>query len=76
MYECRETLKHAGRYCKHPTDSCRRVVRRSDLACICGIFSIEDDEAETSIGKFLQLASECGKPVTGVPAKCGSYTMP
>ncbi|CAL5073304.1 unnamed protein product [Urochloa decumbens] len=73
MYQCRETLKHTGRY-EHPTDSCRRVVRRSDLACICGIFSIED-EARISIGRFLQLASECGKPVTGVP-KCGSYTMP
>lgn len=39
MHECMETLRHGVRY-KHP---CRRVVRRSDLACICRVLSIEDE---------------------------------
>ena len=69
IHECMETLRHDAPY-KHPTASCRRVARRSDVACICRVLSI-DDEGLISAAKFLQLARECGRPVIGVP-KCGS----
>jgi len=69
MQVCRETLRHDLDY-KHPSVSCRRVVRKSDLACICRVLT-DDDEKQISVDKFLQLARECGKPVTGTP-KCGS----
>ena len=69
IHECMETLRHDAPY-KHPTASCRRVVRRSDVACICRVLT-DDDEKQISVDKFLQLARECGRPVIGVP-KCGS----
>jgi hypothetical protein len=68
-YACMETIKLGGAY-EPPTGSCRCVVRKSDLTCICRIFNIQD-ESEISIAKFLRLARECGKQVTGIP-KCGS----
>ncbi|TVU11666.1 hypothetical protein EJB05_45264, partial [Eragrostis curvula] len=66
---CHNSIKLSGPYI-HPSASCRSTVEASDMLCICGILK-SFDETAISIMKFIQLASDCNKPLPA-GTKCGS----
>ncbi|TVU15250.1 hypothetical protein EJB05_38775, partial [Eragrostis curvula] len=71
--KCKKTITMVGDYIP-PDDNCRRAVEASDMACICRILSLEEQN-KICVVKLVWLAGECGKPV---PAgeKCGTWTVP
>lgn len=72
MTKCMDTIKLRGDYLD-PTAACRRAVRKSDMVCICGIITAED-ELKIDVHKFIWLASDCNKQVPcGI--KCGSKKL-
>ncbi|KAF8733540.1 hypothetical protein HU200_014841 [Digitaria exilis] len=70
-FKCWETIK-LGVPCVAPSQECIRLIRRSDMVCICCAIA-EEDEEEISVAKLLQLADECNKSVP-LGTKCGSIT--
>ncbi|TVU22256.1 hypothetical protein EJB05_31940 [Eragrostis curvula] len=71
--KCMESIKLVGDYV-HPNQSCIHAVKDSDMTCICGIITL-DDELEISVSKTLRLARECHNPVPA-ETKCGTFTVP
>ncbi|CAL4996178.1 unnamed protein product [Urochloa decumbens] len=73
MDKCEKNLKIRGDYIR-PGHECCNAVRGSDIVCVCGKISLEE-EAKISIAKVIYVARDCGKPI---PAgnKCGGFIVP
>lgn len=68
-FKCWEIIKFGVPYVA-PTQDCIRLIRRSDMVCICRAIT-EEDEEEISVAKLLQLAGRCNNSVP-LGTKCGS----
>lgn len=67
MHECMGTIRQHHPYVP-PTEKCHATVRKSDMNCICRIFTQYD---ESTVNPKKRLARECGSPVR-VGYTCGS----
>jgi hypothetical protein len=63
-YNCWKTIEIGVPYID-PSEKCIRVVKRSDMVCICRVITL-DDEMQISVAKILRLAEECNKPIPAV----------
>lgn len=64
-----ETITIQGNYV-NPSESCIRVVKKSDMACICRVITLED-EMTISVVKTIRLARQCHMPLE-IGSKCGN----
>lgn len=67
--ECMETIKIIGPY-KTPSKKCCKIVKKSDMACVCQVLTPKEALEEVSAIKLVELSRECVNPVP-VGSICG-----
>ncbi|TVU15199.1 hypothetical protein EJB05_38706, partial [Eragrostis curvula] len=70
--KCKSNISISGDYV-HPDHECCRVVKESDMICVCRILRL-DEESTISAVKLVDVAHDCGNPVPdGKP--CGTWIV-